>query len=304
MSIAKQLEEKEKITLQNFCTWKYAKQKLFEVMLPIRHSGVRCYAKRYSARIPCPFWGVWKWPFCDSFPPIYLPNVLLKASIHHIRMAGVSGVNSLPPSSFQCFPLCSGGLFLWLKNLCFCCGLIEAVALGSDPGTMGPYTGAGEGSTLDSTSGQKIRSLKEIISAKSFQMCKVLFLFLLFSWMWWCHFISTQELVSTAPSMDHSLELQCHSVRSLCVWCFFVFVFKSKNNFFTSVTLPFPLISVLSWTLYWSHWVLTILSCVLWQAWLSLFALCCYFSIPSRNSSVSTFLDGSTIQLLFSLKFD
>lgn len=55
MSIAKQLEEKEKITLQNFCTWKYAKQKLFEVMLPIRHSGVRCYAKRYSARIPCPF---------------------------------------------------------------------------------------------------------------------------------------------------------------------------------------------------------------------------------------------------------
>jgi len=177
--------------------------------------------------------------------------------------------------------------------------------------------------------GQQISSLKEIISAKSFQMCSwVLFPFLLFSWMYWCRFISTQELVSTAPSMDHSLELQCHSVRSLCVcvcvwcfwflfsnlkipvfhfceWCFLVFVFKSKDTcFFTSVSLPFPLLSVLSWTLYWSHWVHTVLSHVFWQACLSLFPLCCYFSIPSRNSSVSTFLEGSAIQLLFSLKFN
>ena len=156
--------------------------------------------------------------------------------------------------------------------------------------------------------GQQISSLKEIISAKSFQMCSwVLFPFLLFSWMYWCCFISTQELVSTAPSMDHSLELQCHSVRSLCVcvWCFLVFTFKSKDTcFFTSVSLPFPLLSVLSWTLYWSHWVHTVLSHVFRQACLSLIALSCYFSIPYRNSSVSTFLEGSAIQILFSLKFN
>lgn len=61
--------------------------------------------------------------FLWQLPSIYLPNVLLKANIHHIRMVGVSGLTPLPPKLFQCFPLCSGGLFLWLKNLCFCCGL-------------------------------------------------------------------------------------------------------------------------------------------------------------------------------------
>lgn len=49
---------------------------------------------------------------CDSFPPIYLPDVLPNANIYHNRMAGVSGVNSLPPSFSRCFPLCSGGLLL------------------------------------------------------------------------------------------------------------------------------------------------------------------------------------------------
>lgn len=76
MSIAKQLEKKERITLQNFCTWKCAKQKLFEVTPPIMHSGVRCYAKDTLPAYPVPSEGSESGLSYDSFPPIYLPNVL------------------------------------------------------------------------------------------------------------------------------------------------------------------------------------------------------------------------------------
>ena len=159
-----------------------------------------------------------------------------------IEWLAFQGLTHFLPAFLSAFLFAVVGYFCDLKNLRFCCGLIEAVALGSDPGTMGAYTGAGEGSTLGSTFGQQISSLKEIISAKSFQMCSwVLFPFLLFSWMYWCHFISTQELVSTAPSMDHSLELQCHSVRSLCVCGVFWFLFSNlKITVFYFCDPPFP----------------------------------------------------------------
>ena len=68
-----------------------------------------------------------------------------------IEWLAFQGLTHFLPAFLGAFLFAVVGYFCDSKNLCFCCGLMEAVALGSDPGTMGAYTGAGEGSTWGST---------------------------------------------------------------------------------------------------------------------------------------------------------
>ena len=87
---------------------------------------------------------------CDSFPPIYL-MCCLTPIFTIIEWLAFQGLTHFLPAFLGAFLFAVVGYFCDSKNLCFCCGLMEAVALGSDPGTMGAYTGAGEGSTWGST---------------------------------------------------------------------------------------------------------------------------------------------------------
>lgn len=116
MPIAKEIRRKKRLTQQNFYTGRCVKWKLFELVHPwcILESDI--IKKDTPPACPIPTEGSESGLYADSPPLLYLPNVWPAVNIYHKRMAGIAGVNSLPPSLSQRFPLCSGGLFLWFEE--------------------------------------------------------------------------------------------------------------------------------------------------------------------------------------------
>ena len=138
------------------------KTKIIEVMHPLCILESDILQKDTLPVAPVPSQGSESGLSDDSLPPIYLPNVLPIINIYHNSMAGIAGVNSLLPSLSQCFPLWSCGLFLWFEESL----LLLWTDRSCDTGfwsmhSGGLQRGTGEGSTLGSTFGEQICSLKE-----------------------------------------------------------------------------------------------------------------------------------------------
>lgn len=146
--------------------------------------------------------------------------------------------------AFLSFALWSGGLILpllWTDS-------------SGDIGLWSTHRGAGawEGSTLGDALGEQICSLK-VISIKSFQLCCLVKLSSFSSFSYRCNGVILSPHRNLCQQLPpRTIHWSCNVTVSESFMCDCFCFDLEMIFFFTSVNLPIPLMSVVSWALSWS----------------------------------------------------
>ena len=118
MPVAKELEEKERLTLQNFFTGKCVEWKLFEVMLQLCLMKSDIIQNDPPSTGPIPSEGSEDNLQDESILPACSRSTALPmVHIWHDNVASTAGVNSLSPSLSQSFASWSGGFICMIWRI-------------------------------------------------------------------------------------------------------------------------------------------------------------------------------------------